>query len=58
MQQRVLHIKLVDGLGTGDGQRMHCVDNSWLDHWAQGLIIVDAGPLDEATNGPTSLVSL
>jgi hypothetical protein len=34
------------------------VDRGWLDHWAEGLIVVDTGPLGEAAKDPTSLVPL
>jgi hypothetical protein len=58
MQECVLHIKLVDRAGMGDGQGKHRVNGCWLDHRAEGLIIVDVRALGEAAKDPTSLVPL
>jgi hypothetical protein len=41
-----------------DGQGEHGADSGRLDHRAEGLIVVDAGSLGEATKGPASLVLL
>jgi hypothetical protein len=40
--------------GAGDGLGEHDADYGWLDF--EGLIVVDAGLLGEATKNPTSLV--
>jgi hypothetical protein len=56
MQERVLHIKLVDRPETGDNQRKYRADGGRLDHRAEGLIIVDVGLLGEALKDPTSPV--
>jgi hypothetical protein len=56
MQERVLHIKLVDRPETGDNQRKYLADGGRLDHRAEGLIIVDIGLLGEALKDPTSPV--
>jgi hypothetical protein len=58
MQECVLHIKLVDRAGMGDGQGKHRVNGCWLDHRAEGLIIVDVRALGEAAKDPMSLVPL
>jgi hypothetical protein len=58
MQEYVLHIKLVDRPGMGDGQGEHRVNGCWLDHRVEGLIIVDVRALGEAAKDPTSLVPL
>jgi hypothetical protein len=58
MQEHILHIMLVDMPGTGDGQRKHRADGGRLNHRAEGLIVVDVGPLGEAMKVPMSLVSL
>jgi hypothetical protein len=56
VQERSHDIKLMDWPGVGDGQGEHGVDHGWLDHWAEGLIVVEVGSLGEATNDPVSLV--
>jgi hypothetical protein len=56
MQERILHIKLMNGPGAGDDQGEHRVDCSQLDDRAEGLIVVDVGLLGEATKDPASLV--
>jgi hypothetical protein len=56
MQDRILHIELMNRLGAGDGQGEHGADRGQLDHWAEGLIVVDAGSLGEAAKNLTSLV--
>jgi hypothetical protein len=56
VQECILHIKLMNWLGAGDGQGEHGVDRGRLDHRAEGLIIVDAGSLGEATKDSVSLV--
>jgi hypothetical protein len=48
----------VDRLGTGDSQGKHRADGGRLDHWAEGLIIVNAELLGEAAKDPTNLVPL
>jgi hypothetical protein len=58
MQECVLHIKLVDKSGMGDDQRKHHAKGGLLDHWAEGLIVVNTGPLGEAMKDPMSLVLL
>jgi hypothetical protein len=57
VQERILHIKLMNRSGVGDGQRVYGVDRGWFDHQVEGPIVVDAGSLDEATKDPTSFVS-
>jgi len=39
-------------------QRHNCANYSCLDHWAEGLIKVDAGTVSETAENPTSLVAL
>jgi hypothetical protein len=43
--------------GAGDSQGVDGADRGQLDHRAEGLIVVDAGSLGEATKNPASLVS-
>jgi hypothetical protein len=43
-------------LGAGDGQGEHCVDCGRLEHWPEGLIVVDTESLGEATKDPMNLV--
>jgi hypothetical protein len=43
-------------LGAGDDQGEHGLDRGWLDHRAEGHILVDAGSLGEAMKDPMSLV--
>jgi hypothetical protein len=38
----------MDKLGTIGGQQKHRVASGRLDHWVEGLIVVDDGPLGEA----------
>jgi hypothetical protein len=42
--------------GAGDGQGEHGAEHGWLDHRAEGLIVVDVGSLGEAAKDPMSLV--
>jgi hypothetical protein len=57
-QERILHIKLMNRPGAGDDQGEHGVDCGRLDHWVEGLIVVDTGSLGEAAKDPVSLVPL
>jgi hypothetical protein len=56
MQKHILHIKLMNRPGAGDGQGEHGADHDQLDHWAKGLNVVDVGSLGEAAKNPVSLV--
>jgi hypothetical protein len=56
MQERILHIELVNRLGAGDSQGEQGMDRGGLDHWAKGLIVVDARSLGEAAKNTASLV--
>jgi hypothetical protein len=56
VQQRILHIKLINRPTVGDGQGEHGVDHDQLDYCAEGLIIVDTGLLGEAVKDPMNLV--
>jgi hypothetical protein len=56
VQERILHIKLMNRLGAGDDQGEHDLDRGWLDHRAEGHILVDVGSLGEAMKDPMSLV--
>jgi hypothetical protein len=44
--------------GTGDNQGKHGANRGRLDHRAEGLIVVDVGPLGEVAKDLTSLVSV
>jgi hypothetical protein len=56
VQERILHIKMINGPGAEDSQGEHHIDHGRLDYWAEGIIIVDVGSLGEATKDPASLV--
>jgi hypothetical protein len=56
VKEGVLHIKLVDGPGTGDSDAEDSPDGRWLDHRAERLIVVNVVLLREPTNDPTGLV--
>jgi hypothetical protein len=56
VQERVLHIKLMNRPGAGDDQGERGADRGRLDQGAKGFIIVDAWLLGEATKNPASLV--
>jgi hypothetical protein len=56
VQERILHIKLMNRPGAGDSQGEDSADRGRLDHRAEGLIVVDIGSLGEATKNPASLV--
>jgi hypothetical protein len=58
VQKHVLHIKLMNRPGAGDGQEEHGANRGRLDHRVVGLIVVDVGSLDEIAKDPTSLVPL
>jgi hypothetical protein len=57
VQECILDIKLMNRPGARDGQGEHGADRGRLDHWAEGLIVVDARSLGEAAKNPASLVS-
>jgi hypothetical protein len=56
VHEHILHNKLMNGPGAGDGQGEHRVDRGRLAHRVAGLIVVNAGSLGEATKNPVSLV--
>jgi hypothetical protein len=56
VQEHILHIKLMNRPGAGDGQGEHGADRGLLDHRADVLIVVDIGSLGEAVKDPVSLV--
>jgi hypothetical protein len=58
VQKHVLHIKLMNRPGAGDGQEEHGANHGRLDHRVVGLIVVDVGSLDEIVKDPASLVPL
>jgi hypothetical protein len=43
VQECILHIEFMNRPGAGDNQGEDSVDRGWLDHQAEGLIVVDAG---------------
>jgi hypothetical protein len=57
VQERILHIELMNRPGVGDSQGEDSADHGRLDHRAEGLIVVNAGSLGEAAKNPASLVS-
>jgi hypothetical protein len=56
MQEHIFHIKLMNGLGVGNGQGEHHAYHGWLDHQAEGLIVVNTESLGQTTKDPASLV--
>jgi hypothetical protein len=56
MQEHILHIKLMNRPGAGDGQGEHGADHGRLDHRTEGIIVVDVGSLGEVVKDPVSLV--
>jgi hypothetical protein len=56
MQEHILHIKLMNRPGVEDGQGENSVDRGWLDHRAEGLIVVSVESPSEAVKDPTRLV--
>jgi hypothetical protein len=56
VQERILHIKLMNRPRVEDGQGENSVDRGWLDHRAEGLIVVDVESPSEAVKDPTRLV--
>jgi hypothetical protein len=56
MQERILHIELMNWPGVGDDQGEHGVNRGRLNHWTEGLIIVDAKSLGEVVKNRMSLV--
>jgi hypothetical protein len=54
MQERILHIKLMNMPGGGDDQGEHRADRGWLDHQVEGLIVVNAESLHEVMKDPES----
>jgi hypothetical protein len=52
MEEHILHVKLMNGPGVGDGRGEHHVNCVWLDHQAEVLIIVDIRLQGESAKGP------
>jgi hypothetical protein len=58
MKKCVFDIKLRNGPISGVGQGEHSSDGGWLDNWAKGFVIVNAGALGEAAKDPAVFVSV
>jgi hypothetical protein len=58
MQERILHIKLMNRSGARDGQGEHGANRGRLDHRAESLTVVNVRSLVEAMKDPASLVPL
>jgi hypothetical protein len=56
MQERILHIDLVNRAGAGDDQGEHGADLGQLDRRAEDLIVVDVESLGEVAKNLVSLV--
>jgi hypothetical protein len=56
VQERILHIELMNRPGVRDSQRKDGADRDRLDHWAEGLIVVDAESLGEVAKNLASLI--
>jgi hypothetical protein len=56
VQERILHIELMNRSGAGDSQGEDGADRGRLDHRAEGLIVVDTRSLGEAVKNLASLV--
>jgi hypothetical protein len=58
MEKCILDIQLVHWPGARERKRENRAHYSRLDHWTEGLIIVDTRSLGEAPKNPASLVVL
>jgi hypothetical protein len=58
VEEDILDVELVHGPTPGDSQSQHNLDGGRLDDGAEGLIIVHPRALSEASEDPTSLVSI
>jgi hypothetical protein len=57
MKKCVLHIQLVNGLGSGGDDDEDDSNHLWLDDATKGLIVFDVVALVEATDHPACFVS-
>ena len=58
MEEGILDVQLMHGPAARESQREHRADGGRLHHRAEGLVIVDTGPLSKALEKPVSLVTL
>jgi hypothetical protein len=57
VKKGVLHVQLVNRLGAGRGDAEHRPYGGQFDNRAEGLVVVDALALGEASNNPVSLMA-
>jgi hypothetical protein len=58
MQERILHIKLVNGAVLRESQRENHSNCRWLNHRTEGLIIINTGSLCKTPENPASLIAI
>jgi hypothetical protein len=56
MEEGVRHVELVDRPVLGTSQSQNSLDGGRLDHWTEGLVVVDPGALGEASEHIVGLV--
>jgi hypothetical protein len=58
MKKRILDIQLMNGPRTRESQGEHNTDSGGFDDGAEGLLIINAGTLSEASENPSGLVTI
>jgi hypothetical protein len=58
MEEGILDVKLMDWPVLGVSKGEHCADCSRFDNRTESFVVVDAGPLSEAADDPTCIVSV
>jgi hypothetical protein len=58
MEEGILHIKLLNGLVTGDSSGEHNTNGDRFHNRAESLIVLDSGVLSEIPKDPMSLVAI
>lgn len=57
VEEGVLHVQLMDGLGLPGDDAQDSPDGGWLDDGTESLAVVDAGLLSETAKYPPSFVA-
>ena len=57
VEESILDVKLMNRPGAGSGDGENSTDGRRLDHWTEGLVIVDAVLLGEAANYPARFIA-
>jgi hypothetical protein len=58
VEKSVLHVELLNRPVTGNNNGEHRAYGGWFHNWAERLIVVHTGALNETPEDPTSLVAI